>query len=196
MENNTTVIKRSASWFRPYNVDGKELKRICIYKDGEILFSVCRGWLEHNQNDVISLTLNGDIKRATKENLSRKDNYFLKFNDDKAGYFQTGYALYVHSDIKKLDEVLDWEDDNQAHYYTRYELPLSGVIYTLDKQDERGEWQYKNEEVSPIILRAGYRTERKEKGKKIDALSERLKAEGIELSDDQVTTLIEKFNVA
>lgn len=196
MENNTTVITRSASWFRPYKVDGKELKRICIYKDGEILFSVYRGWLEHNQNDVISLTLNGDVKRATKENLSRKDNYVLKFNDDKSGYWQTGYTLYIHSDIKKLDEVLDWEDDNQTHYYTRYELPLSGVIYTLDKQDERGNWQYKNEEVSPIILRADYRTERKEKGKKIDALSERLKAEGIALSDDQVTTLIEKFNFA
>lgn len=196
MENNTTVITRSASWFRPYNVEGKEIKRICIYKDGAILFSSGSGWLENEGQDVISLTLNGDVKRATKENLTRKDNYVLKFNDEKSGYWQTGYALYIYSDVKKLDEVLDWDDENEAHYFTRYELPLSGVIYTLDKRDERGEWQYKYEQVSPIILRAGFRMERKAKGKKIDALSARLEAEGIKLSDSQVTTLIEKFKIA
>jgi hypothetical protein len=196
MEKTLTRVGRNASWFRPYIVDGKEIKRICIYKDGEILYRSFSGWLEHNKSDVIALDLVGDVKRATKENLSRKDNYLLKFSDDKNGFYQTGYTLYVYADCKKIDEIIDWEDEESIHYFTRYELSLSGVIVELDKQDERGERQYKNTEIPKIIMRGDYRSERTKAGKEIDILNERLEAEGIKLTDSQVKILMDKFKLA
>lgn len=97
-----TTLKRSCSFYRPYYYNGKKIESIVIYKDGEIILKTRSGWLEDRTEnleskfdaDLLEITIDGEIKRANKENLLRKDNYLLKGRRDYN--FDNGYILYIH----------------------------------------------------------------------------------------------------
>lgn len=119
-ENNITTISRETSWYRPYNVNGKTLENIVIYKDGEIIIKTRSGWLEEcDENfktkylgDLLEININGEIKRANKLNLNRKDNFILKTKDQYS--IHDGYTLFIYvdnifSEYKELPKKYDKE---------------------------------------------------------------------------------------
>lgn len=99
-----TVIKRGEKFLRSYEVNGKLIEEIYIYKDGEILLHVRRSWLENVREnyenlycgDLIEITISGEVKRANKLNLNRKDNFLHKTKKDY--YLHSGYSLYIYAD--------------------------------------------------------------------------------------------------
>lgn len=104
MEKIKTVLKRDCDFYRPYYINGKRLESIVIYKDGEIILKTRSGWLEDVKEDFTTtyngdlkeVVIDGEIKRANKENLMRKDN-FLMVGERKYN-FDDGYVLYIHAD--------------------------------------------------------------------------------------------------
>lgn len=66
----------------------------------------------------IAITLAGDIKRAVKENLNRKDNYTLSYQVE---YFprERRQALYIHEseiDVEDMGELLAMESADEKCY--------------------------------------------------------------------------------
>ena len=105
MENKEiTLITRSASWYRPYNVNGKTIEKIVVFKDGEIIIKTRSGWFEETDEnfrckylgDVLELSIDGSVKRANKLNLNRKDNFIFKMKDEYS--IHDGYTLFIYAD--------------------------------------------------------------------------------------------------
>lgn len=100
----TTTTIKNQGFLRSYNVNGKSIEEIYIYKNGEILLHSRRSWLEtvtedfksEYCGDLIEITMDGEIKRANKLNLNRKDNFICKL--PKSWYVNSGYCLFIHAD--------------------------------------------------------------------------------------------------
>lgn len=98
------TIIRNQGISRSYNVNGYSIEEIYIYKDGEILLHNRRSWFETvSENfdsiyasDLIEIVLEGEVKRANKLNLNRKDNFLFRVK--KNWYLNSGYCLFIHAD--------------------------------------------------------------------------------------------------
>ena len=132
MEN--TILKRSCNFYRPYYVNGKKIESIVIYKDGEIILKTRSGWLEDMKEDLSSkynsdlkeVTINGETKKANKENLNRKDNYLTKGRREYS--FDDGYIIYIHADnIFKSYEYIQKDGDTdltKGYFLYGYKVEL------------------------------------------------------------------------
>lgn len=100
----TNTIIRNQGIIRSYNVNGYSIEEIYIYKDGEILLHNRRSWFETVKEnfdtiyagDLIEIVLEGEVKRANKLNLNRKDNFLFRVKKD--WYLNSGYCLFIHAD--------------------------------------------------------------------------------------------------
>lgn len=130
-----TTIKRSAAWYRPYVVNGKDLERIVIYKDGEILIKTRSGWLEEvdqdykskYNGDLLEISFGGSVKRANKLNLNRKDNFIFKMKDQYS--IHDGYTLFIYADnifssYKELPKKYDLNEKHKEYYLYGYSVQL------------------------------------------------------------------------
>lgn len=141
-KNEITIIARGSSWYRPYNVNGKDLEKIVIYKDGEIIIKTRSGWLEETDEnfrpkylgDVLQLQIDGTIKRANKLNLNRKDNFLFREKDQYS--IRDGITLYIYADniFSNYIELPKKYDDLKTgkHYLYGYKVQLKYPF----KQDE------------------------------------------------------------
>lgn len=117
-------------------VNYNEFKEIRIFKDGKIIFAADNQKLQNlgNLKDVINYDFPIDnIRNARKENLTKKDIYFLS---EKSDYFLTSKrtVLYVHSDfisVKNLGEFVAFEHDGEKDYKEKFELNFKNVVLTI-----------------------------------------------------------------
>lgn len=112
-----------------------EVNKIIIYGNGKKLFEDERGRLATYEMETgksgaeklreiynggpVELYLVGDVKRAIRENLSRKDNYTMKYYPKyNGGRAET--ALYIHeSELNSFEDlglVLAFENDEEKQY--------------------------------------------------------------------------------
>lgn len=89
--------------------------------------------------DEIKLT--GEVKRANKENLTRKDNYLLRINPERGiWYRRTIYALYIHeSDCRVIDmgEMIANQTDDETDYLHAYALTFTNRVIIKDAVFDR-----------------------------------------------------------
>lgn len=129
-----TILKRESSIYRPYYVNGKKIESIVIYKDGEILLKTRSGWLEDVKEDFSSIyngdlkevVIDGEVKRANKENLNRKDNYILRGRREYN--FDDGYIIYIYAD--NILEQYEYIQKNGTDKYSKGHF-LYGYKVTL-----------------------------------------------------------------
>lgn len=121
----------------------ENLKEIIIYGSGKILFKTENHKLSEyreNKNGVFSETYNGDIlglnlstqpKRALKENLTRKDNYYLKYTRGQYSW-ENGYSLYIHESeitVSSIGEKLAFMTADEKHYKEAYHFTFIHGAY-------------------------------------------------------------------
>ena len=134
-----------------YNASGIEqqthdIEKLVIYGHGKILYQIERNCFERcnltenkageKKVDTIyngyleSIVLSGEIKRALKENLDRKDNYTLNYKSEFS-FKGTCKALYIHeSEIQVVDlgDVLAMETDEEKNYLHTCKLIFKNPI--------------------------------------------------------------------
>lgn len=107
----------------------ENIRKIHIYGDGEIFYTAERGELEESRVDakgristvydgkIRGITLATEPKRAVKLNLSRKDNFYMKYHGDYS--WESGISLYIHvSEISAAPagEFLAFESNGERCY--------------------------------------------------------------------------------
>ena len=115
----------------------ENLQRIVVYGDGVILYDNPEGYIQQYTiegeklksvypENLNTLYLNNEIKKANKENLNRKDNYILKYKNEYA--FNSGYALYIHKDeinVEYLGEKIAMQSKTETNYLHAYKFTFA-----------------------------------------------------------------------
>jgi hypothetical protein len=111
-----------------------DVKKINIYGNGEILFTLEQSYLEEYSEKgdtygsiyygaVITLYLENEIKRALKKNLNRSDNFYVKFVGDYS--WESGKEIFIHeSEIQVIDdgEKLSMKTEHEKNYLHAFTL--------------------------------------------------------------------------
>ena len=132
------------------------IDKLIIYGNGEKLLEKNRdfnkiGKLENGSyhdsyfDRILSINLNQETKQARKENLNRKDNYFLSFKKDYSR--QPGTALYLHFSevsVKNLGEFLAMDTHDEKCFLYAFQIRfLNGAeaeLYHIEKMNVPGNW--------------------------------------------------------
>ena len=133
--------------------------KLVIYGNGEILFTKTRDLnkvenAEHKSTgngEIISFNLAKEPKNARKENLNRKDNYFLSYYDTLMKWHRR--ALYIHVSeisVEPLGEYVAFESKGETHYKDAHKLTFlnGGEIRVLhaEKMLVPDDWKIPEEE--------------------------------------------------
>lgn len=153
----TTTISRADKLLRCYEVNGKIIEGIFIYKDGGIILHTRRSWLEAVKEnfeteycgDLLEITMDGEVKRANKINLNRKDNYICKVPSPYNTH--SGYCLFIHADnfLETWEELPKQHLGNRAHTVEGKSTYLYGIKVKMKypaKKYEAYRKEYKAEE--------------------------------------------------
>ena len=147
-----------------YNVKFYDFDKLVIFGGGAVLFEKTRdtekngvfenGVFRHNMDRLISFSLPEEPKNARKENLFRKDAYFMGYRVDWSAERKT--ALYIPAalvPVADLGEVVAFGPHNgETNYKHIYKLtfPL-GVEYKkqhVEKLLVPGDWKIPADEVA------------------------------------------------
>lgn len=129
--------------------------KIVIYGNGQILFTADSGYFEpkdiknneageakittdyNNPYDYIeAVELAKEPKRANKENLNRKDNYILKYED----YHTIKKALYIHESeisVEYIGEILAFQTEEEKDYLNTFKLTFHNPVIFRIKNNEK-----------------------------------------------------------
>lgn len=138
-----TVISRGNSWLRPYNLDGGKIDTIIFYDETGIILTTRSGWLENaitdnSLRDIQEIVLDHEPKLRAKENLTRKEHFYIK-HSKKSNYDDPTRTLYIYVDNvnvclkKEKDLVEKSEGYNGQDLFMYYEFyKLSGLIVSRE----------------------------------------------------------------
>lgn len=133
-----------------------KLDKLVVYDSGRILFETDRnifelGRLEDGKfssfEKILKWDIPGDMRNARKQNLNRRDNYFLNYKDS-IGWSRV--ALYVHASniaVKDLGEFLDFEQHGEKCYLHYFILTLKSpgsITYRQNHAEKMlvpGDWR-------------------------------------------------------
>ena len=129
---------------------------IIIYGGGQILLKKNRDFFKMQNGEMLFFYLKNEPKNARKENLNRKDNYFLKYDDIYGSYYkERKTALYIHESEIKVSgpvEKLSFEHDGEKNYKNEYNLYFVNGgrkrVLNVEKLNVPGNWTIPKEEVS------------------------------------------------
>jgi hypothetical protein len=150
----TTTICRTNNVCRSYEANEKVIEGIYIYKDGEIILHTRRSWLEAVKEnfdteycgDLLEVTMDGEIKRANKLNLNRKDNFILKTHSPYN--INSGYSLFIYADnFLESWEELPKKYNDHAHTEDGKNFYLYGIKVKMKYPAKKHE-PYKKEYVA------------------------------------------------
>ena len=138
------------------NINIDNVTKIVVYGDGEKLYEIdkncfvpCKMYTNSRGNEVInespywykidSIQLEKNPVTARKENLNRKDNYFLSY---KREYYwrENGIALYIHNSeisVKSLGDVLAMETEEERNYLATFELTFKNPVVISEYMIEK-----------------------------------------------------------
>lgn len=129
------------------NIEMEEVTKIVIYGNGKKLFEreesnlkPCRIYKNKNGNmqveetsydfTIENITLKTFPVKARKENLDRKDNYFLSYKPDFA-WREKYVALYIHESeifVESLGDVLAHETEEEKCYLAAFKLHFKNMV--------------------------------------------------------------------
>lgn len=170
------TIKREVSGWRPLILKGKSIRNIIFYRDGIIKYETKRGWLEHDNQDVLSITIDTPV-RANKLNLNRKDNFYMTKND----YGETVFNLYIYINnidiaISDSDEFVKIETEKEINYKLAYNLSIPCTVQAHRLNENKNLEYYESEQITGINIESPYytRTVIKQLGQKIKNIRKKI----------------------
>ncbi len=175
----TYTVSKGSDFWRYYIVAGKEIGSIKIYNTSGVIYETIQGWFElKSYEDVVSIELEKDVKRAKKINFNRKDNFIIKSERDS--YF-IKYDLYLHESefesIKHFQKiVIDNADYIQRANYAEltFKHGFTYEKYNYNKETKKG--YYTEEKARTLTQLNGYYLPRELKphGQKKKKIQEKL----------------------
>lgn len=190
-----TILSRESPIFRPwfFNYDGKEyeLSRIKLYNQGIVEFETMQGWLSEDNyysSDVWSLTI-PLVKKAMKEDLHRKDCYFIKDNErsfrKRAGGRSPRYIMYINTaaagiTVTKGKTTKSWKTPTEQGYHT--EIIISGL-----------DGRFENTECTQIITHIHSHNEPTKDAEHINTVQKRLEKIFSHVSTYDVEKFLKEF---
>ena len=192
-ELNKNAIVRCASWYRPYNVNGKTIEKVFVYFNGKVLYESQSAWLEHNGQDITEICGIHEVLNRRKIKLDGK--HFTLRSKVNSLVKEARYDLYICARVEKLGERLKNDYSLNKLYVTDYTIYLSGV-YGKPALDENKELIY-NDEITPVInCYSNLRWETTEKGNKVKDVQNILKSVGMKnVSHYDVEKLLESYDI-
>lgn len=133
------------------DINGKELaladiSKLVIYGSGKKLFEIENSGFEsysiktnrygHESIDKqynggpVEMVLKNPVKRANKENLSRKDNYTLNYTPDWIKW-ETRKALYIHESeisVSDIGDITAMETEEERNYLHAFVLTFNNPV--------------------------------------------------------------------
>lgn len=120
-----------------------------IYKDGEILWSTNRGYIESVEienktekrfmtNRIMGFNLKNEVKKANKLNLNRKDNFKIVERLEYS-YPERQEVLYIHADevnVELIGEIISLKTEDQTSYINAFKLDFKEG-FTVEKWNAR-----------------------------------------------------------
>ena len=140
-----------------YKQELSSIKKLVIYGNGKKLLEKNRdfnkiGKLENGKytdsyfDRILSVNLENEPVKARKENLNRKDNYFLSFKKDY--YRETQTALYIHFSevsVDNLGEFCAMDSHDEKCFLYAYKLTFKNGaeadLYHVEKMNVPGNWK-------------------------------------------------------
>lgn len=176
----TYTVSRASNYFRYYVVEGREIGSIKIYNESGVIYETNCGWFEYGTiEDVTSIELSKEVKRANKINFNRKDNFIVK--NESNSYF-IKYDLYLHESefesIKHFQKVvIDCSDYIQRANFTEltFKHEFTYQKYNYNKETKKG--YYTSEKAKTLTQLNGYYLPRelKPRGSQKKRIEEKLK---------------------
>ena len=179
-------------------MEGKEISNIIIYGNGKELYRSNQPYItivdENNREyDSKEIILVGDIKRANKINLDRKDNYYVVDKENK--YFSDkGYILYIHESEIKINNVTEKVALKLKHvvnYKKIFNVTLKGNIKYKAYDKELHDYVSLVKNNVNITQRFYSKCELTEYGKKIKEIEEFLKNINVNINRYELEKIIE-----
>ena len=187
-----TTLSREAKFYNPFIMDGKEINSIRFYNDGKVVVS--SRWFGNN-NSYKCIEFPFEVKKATKENLNRKDAYYLRSSNNVC----KSYDLYIHTSLVDLQFVETKEDCN-TWYSNRtkdvFTISLTGVRYCPKLDDFRNLVYEEKSGTFCEKFDGNYTSEDTTEYKRCKALAEKMSnCAGKEISVFNVHDLLEHFDI-
>ena len=122
---------------KKYMEKTRDLASVAEWKNGKVVDSYF--------DKILSINLTSEPKTARKENLSRKDNYYLTFKDDL--FHERRTALYIHIseiDFEDLGEYIAMEHNGEKDYLYAYKVGFkhgaTADIVHYERLNVSGDW--------------------------------------------------------
>ena len=175
----TYTVSRATNCLRYYVVTGREIGSIKIYNQSGVIYETNCGWFKFNSlEDVTSIELSKEVKRANKVNFNRKDNYIVK--DDSDQYY-IKYCLYLHESefesIKYFQKVvIDNADYTQRANFSELTFKHEFTYKKYNYNKEAKKSYYTDEKARTLTQLNGYYLPRelKDHGKQKKRIREKL----------------------
>lgn len=121
-----TRLYQKVSWYRPLYVDIADksylLGDIFFYNDNGIIVEVGNGFFENTE----SLTIKGEVVRKIKIDLTKKQNFIVKYKDKYYADDEVKYAIYIYADNVDLQYV--GKEKSYDYLYDKY--IVNGIEFT------------------------------------------------------------------
>lgn len=177
----TYTVSRASDYFRYYVVAGKEIGSIKIYNQSGVIYETISGWFEYGTiEDVTSIELSKEVKRANKVNFNRKDNFIIK---NESNLYFNKYDLYIHeSEFESINHfqkvVIDCSDYTQRANFAEltFKHEFTYQKYNYNKETKKG--YYTDEKAKTLTQLNGYYLPRelKPRGFQKKRIEEKLKS--------------------
>lgn len=175
----TYTVGRGSDFFRYYIVAGRDIGSIKIYNASGVIYEAISGWFEFNSlEDVTSIELDKEVKRANKLNFNRKDNFIIK--NESNPYF-IKHDLYIHESefesIKHFQKVvIDNADYIQRANFAELTFKHEFTYQKYNYNKETKKSYYTSEKAKTLTQLNGYYLPRelKDHGKQKERIKEKL----------------------
>lgn len=175
----TYTVSRESNYFRYYVAAGREIGSIKIYNQSGVIYETNCGWFKFNSlEDVTSIELSKEVKRANKVNFNRNDNFIVK---NESNSYLIKYDLYLHDSefesIKHFQKVvIDNADYTQRANFSEltFKHEFTYKKYNYNKETKKG--YYTDEKARTLTQLNGYYLPRelKEHGQQKERIREKL----------------------
>jgi hypothetical protein len=184
-----TTLAQSNTFFNPYFLDGKQVKKINFfdYKTGLIVFNT--DWFSSfgGNNDYPEISFPFEIKRRIKINLDIKQSFYCK--SANKGEINIYIPIQLLDNYTHTKDVLKYETETEYTYTDIFSFDLE-CKKDGRKLNEFEEVEYivLDSEIRIVKVSSNYKTVLKEFGVKVQNIKDAIKADNY-LSDISVYTI-------
>lgn len=181
-----TVLTKE-SMLNPYFFQGKMVESIIVYAEQGVVFSF--KWIGSN-NITSDVTFDFEIKRAVKENYSRKDAYYLPYKDNFGT--KNRVVLYIHESLikhKYNGRVKRFENKMGHSLYNEYTITLNCKKWELLKVNNDWEYAYSEQKDHDFVIETFVESVKSKYGEECERISELCSKVGRNLSPYDIDKL-------